>query len=317
MEPVKASMKVAGIDTSKAKLDVAVKGKSEVLQVTNDAAGFAQLGAWLASMEVTRVGIEATGGYERAVTTWLRGLGLEVVVHQPAEVRAFARFKRLRAKTDKIDAALIAAATAQVDTVRCANDPLIVELAERLTAYEQVSELLAQMKTHLEHVTLEDLKAQQQAQIQHTTTWKKALAQDLFSRIKANADLARRFELLQSLPGVAKIVAASLVLRMPELGSLDHGHAASLLGVAPFAKDTGQSNGERHIAGGRARPRRMVYLAAIVAKRIDPAYKAFAGRLLKAGKKPKVTIVAVMRKLIEAANLILKRGTPWVPTQRA
>ncbi|MDB5470875.1 MAG: transposase family protein, partial [Caulobacter sp.] len=132
---------------------------------------------------------------------------------------------------------------------------------------------------------------------------------------KAEPDLLARFRLLISLPGVGPIVAASLVIRMPELGAMKRGQPAALLGVAPFDRDSGQLKGQRFIAGGRARPRRMVYIAALSAKRFDPALKAFAQRLADAGKPAKPIIVAVMRKLIEAANLVLARQQPWVKHQ--
>jgi transposase len=317
MEQGESSTKVAGIDAAKAKLDVAVHGLEDELQVVNDEAGFLRLAEWLQARRVGRVGIEATGGYERRVVAFLQARGLEVVTHQPAEVRAFARFKRIRAKNDRIDARVIAAATAQVETVRAACDPILQELAERLTAYEQAADLVAKLKTFLEHVSLADLKAQYRAQLEVAQAWKQGLAKDLLARLAQEPRLAARFRLLRSLSGFGPIVAASLVIRMPELGRLARGQAASLVGVAPFDRDTGASRGERHIFGGRVRPRRMLYLAALAAKRSDPAVRAFAKRLTAAGKKPKVVLVAVMRKLIEAANLVLGRGTPWVHTAPA
>lgn len=313
MEQRKTNTMTAGIDVSKARLDVAVHGQNGAAAFGNGSAGLEKLLAWLRAQEVGRVGLEASGGYERAAATFLREQGFEVVIHQPSEVRAFARFRRIRAKTDRIDAAVIAAATAQVDSVRAACDPDLVELADRLTAYEQAAELVAQMKTFLEHVGLADLRRQYDEKLAELTAWKKALAKDLTQRIKACPALASRFELVSSLPGVGQIVAASLVLRMPELGRMGRGQAASLLGVAPFPRESGKMQGERHIFAGRSRPRRMVYLAATVARRIDRGFKAFAQRLAAAGKKPKVILVALMRKLIEAANLVLGRGTPWVP----
>lgn len=312
MEQRKSSTKIAGIDVSKLKLDIAVHGADELSQVANDATGFAALGVWLRARGVTRVGLEATGGYERSMVGWLHAEGFEVVVHQPLEVRLFARLKRRRAKNDRIDAQLIAAATAQVDAVRAASDPLLVELAERMTAYEQASDQLAQLKTYLEHVTLADLKAVYHAQIRQARAWKLGLLRDLLKRIKARPDLTCRYDLLLSLPGVGPVTAASLVIRMPELGNMEQGKAAALIGVAPFDRDTGQYRGQRHISGGRARPRRMLYLAALAAKRCDPGYRAFAQRLIAAGKAAKVAITAIMRKLIEAANLVLSRGTPWI-----
>jgi transposase len=314
MEQAKRNTKIAGIDVSKSKLDVALYGSEAMIQVANGPEGFNQLGRWLAEHEVERVGLEATGGYERAVVSWLGSMGLEVVVHQPLEVRLFARLKRLRAKNDRLDAALIAAATAQVDQVKAAADPKLAELAERLTAYEQASDQLAALKTCLEHVSLPDLRASYLAQIRQQQAWKLARLRDVVSRLKADPDLKGRYALLMSLPGISLVVAAVLVIRMPELGRLSRGQAASLIGVAPYDFDTGQFKGQRHIAGGRSRPRRFLYLAALAAARHDPALRAFAQRLKAAGKKPKIAVVAVMRKLIEAANLVLARGTPWIRT---
>lgn len=311
MEQSKSSTKVGGVDVSKAKLDVAVHGLEDMTEVANDAEGFAVLGAWLKVRGVVRVGLEATGGYERALLTWLRANGFEVVVHQPLEVRLFARLKRLRAKNDRIDARLIAAATAQVDAVRAAQDPRLTELAERLTAYEQITEQATRLKICLEHVTLKDIAQDFRRQIAALTRLKTKLARDLVARIKGHPDLLARFRLLISLPGVGPLVAATLVVRMPELGALRKGQAAALIGVAPFDRDSGQWKGLRFISGGRSRPRRMLYMAALQAKRCDPGLEAFADNLLKRGKAPKLAIVAVMRKLIEAANLVLSRGQPW------
>lgn len=317
MEQVKLSTKIAGIDVSKKKLDVAGHGVDALIQVANDRAGFVELLAWLERLGVERVGLEATGGYERAVVAFLQAKGLEVVIHQPLEVRLFARLKRRRAKNDRIDAVLIAAATAQVDTVKAAADPLLVELAEWMTAYEQATDQLAQLKTYLEQVSLPKLAARYRTQLRRAQAWKADMLREVLKRIRSRPDLARRYGLLMSLPGTGPVVAASLVIRMPELGSLEPGQAAALIGVAPYDFDTGQYKGQRHISGGRARPRRMLYLAALAAKRYDPGLRAFAERLLAAGKPPKVVITAVMRKLIQAANLVLKRGQPWLRTQTA
>jgi transposase len=307
-----ADLKVAGIDVGKRQLDVAVHGLAEGVQTANDAAGISELIDWLRAREVGRVGLEASGGYERAVRAALEAAGFEVVVHQPLEVRLFARLKRRRANNDRLDAALIAAATAQVEAVKAAQDPRLTELAERLTAYEQVSDQAAQLKTFLESVTLTDLARPLRAQIASLTRLKASLAKEILAKLKGELDLAARFRLLCSLPGVGPIVAATLVVRMPELGAMRRGQAAALLGVAPYDRDSGQWKGQRFIAGGRARPRRMLYMAALSAKRCDPGLKAFAQQLADRAKPAKLVIVAVMRKLIEAANLVLGRGQPWV-----
>lgn len=317
MERRQSSTKAAGIDVGKRWLDVAVHGLEDALRVENGPAGFSEVVGWLKAREVGRVGLEATGGYERGVRAALEAESFEVVVHQPLEVRRFAQLKRWRAKNDRLDARLIAAATAQVEAVKAARDPRLVELAQRLTAYEQITDQIVELKTFLESVTLKDLALSLRSQIRSLERLKAKLSLDVLRRIKAEADLLARLRLLTSLPGIGAIVAASLVIRMPELGQMHRGQAASLIGVAPFDRDSGQWKGLRFIAGGRARPRRMLYLAAVTAKRFDPGLKAFAEQLLARGKAKKLVTVAVMRKLIEAANLVLGRGQPWLPQPAA
>jgi transposase len=312
MEQGQSSTKVAGIDVGKRRLDVAVHGLEDEAQVENAPGGFSELIGWLKAREVGRIGLEATGGYERGVRLALEEAGFEVVVHQPLEVRRFAQLKRRRAKNDRLDAQLIAAATAQVEAVKAAQDPRLAALAERLTAYEQITDQAAALKTFLESVSLKDVARMVQTQIRTLERLKAKLASDIVARIKAEPDLLARFRLLLSLPGVGPIVAATLVIRMPELGAMRRGQAASLLGVAPFDRDSGQWKGLRFISGGRSRPRRMLYLAALQAKRCSPTLKAFAEQLAARGKPAKLVTVAVMRKLIEAANLVLQRGQPWL-----
>lgn len=315
MEQMQSNTKVAGVDVGKAWLDVAAHGLEDEGRFANTTAGIVELIGWLKAREVGRVGMEATGGYERALRSALEAAELQVVVHQPIEVRLFARLTRRRAKNDALDARLIAAATARVDTVRAASDRRLVELAERLTAYEQITDQAAGLKTFMEHISLRDLASDLRRQIDTLTRLKAQLLSGILQQIKACPDLLARYRLLLSLPGVGPVVAATLAIRMPELGSMARGQAASLIGVAPFDRDSGQYRGQRFITGGRSRPRRMLYLAALAAKRFDPTLKAFANRLLANGKPPKVAIVAVMRKLIEAANLVLQRGQPWTKQQ--
>lgn len=306
------STKVAGIDVGKLRLDVAIHGLEDETQVANGLSGVNELIAWLRAREVGRVGLEASGGYERDVRAALEAAGFEVALLQPLEVRLFARLKRQRAKNDRLDARLIAAAAAQLEAVKAAQDPRLAELAERLTAYERASDEAAGIKTFLEGVRQKDLVSDFRRLLAGVLRLKAKLAREIVARLKAHADLRDRFRLLTSLTGVGPIVAASLVVRMPELGALRRGQAASLIGVAPFDRDSGQWKGLRFIAGGRARPRRMLYLAALCARRRDPRLKIFADRLAARGKPPKLVLVAVMRRLIEDANLVLSRGAPWV-----
>ncbi len=313
MEQVHVSTTTAGIDVGKRWLDAAVEGVSEQLRIGNEAQGIAKLRDWLHEHKVTRVGLEASGPYGRRVQSDLEAAGFEVVVHQPLEVRLFARLKRQRAKSDRLDAKLIAAATAGIERQAMVCDPRLVELAERFTVYERIAETIAQLKNLLESVTLADLRQSVLEQIEKLKLYKAELAAHMLAQIQAHTDLRERLGLLLSLPGFGSIVAASMLVRMPELGHMQHGQPAALIGTAPYDRDTGQYVGQRCIAGGRSRPRRMLYIAALSARRCDPSFKAFADRLESAGKPKKVIIVAIMRKLIEAANLVLKRASPWTP----
>lgn len=312
MKQQHSSTKTAGIDVGKHWLDAAV-GDGATLRVSNDAAGLSELVGWFNQQAVERVGMEASGGYERPARLALAAAGFTTVLHQPLEVRLFARLSRQRAKNDRLDARLIAAATAALDTVRPAPGPHLLDLAEHLTVYEQVSAKAADLKTFLSTVRQEQLRQLLAAQLAQLLELKQTLMRQLLAAIKADAELAPRYRLLLSLPGIGPLNALSLVIRMPELGRLAPGQPASLIGVAPFDHDSGTHKGQRFISGGRSRPRRMLYLAALAAKRSDPGLAAFAQRLLERGKAKKLAIVAVMRKLIEAANLVLKRGTPWLP----
>jgi transposase len=313
MEQVNTSILCAGIDIAKHHLDVARDGAPDRLRVDNSPEGFEPLIAWLKARGVTRVGLEASGGYERGVRAALEAAGFEVVVHQPLEIRLFAKLRRRRAKNDRLDAALIAQATAQIETCRQPRDPRLDGLAEWLTAYERCADELAALKTFLEGLTDPELRAQWQAEIVRKTKQKQALLVALRARIKPHADLEGRYQLLRSLPGVGEVVAVSLLIRMPELGRLKRGQAAALIGVAPYDRESGQWRGLRTTSGGRLRPRCMLYIAALAAKRFCAQFCVFARALTARGKPPKVVTVAVMRKLIEAANLVLARGTPWLP----
>jgi len=312
MKQVELITSVAGLDIGKTWLDAALAGKDVCHRFANTHDGIEQLMRWLQEHGVLRVGMEASGNYERDVRQALEAGMYEVIVHQPQEVRAFARYRRLRAKSDRIDAGLIAVATAQWEGRISRRDKDVVDLAEVLTLYEHVSDMLAETRTLAEHHRLQETCQVQAELVDHLHRQKQNLLAMILRRIRKRGDLAARFDLLKSLPGIGPVVAAVLVIRMPELGGLKPGQAASLLGVAPFDRDSGAMKGLRFITGGRARPRTFVYIAALAAKRMSGPFKVFAERLRAAGKPIKVAIVAVMRKLIEAANLVLKRKTQWV-----
>jgi len=303
----------AGIDTSKATLDVAIHGSAEHWQVANAKAGWACLARQLHKKEVRRIGIEASGGYERGVIKYLRENGFIVVLLQPIQVRAYARAHLLRAKNDRIDAALIAACTAAIDRPRIEPDPRLEELADSLTFVEQIEEDMARLKTRLEHINDPRLRRLVQADIARLKARRAAELLRIAGRLRSHGDLARRFDLVLSVPGIGERTALALVIRMPELGLLDREQAAALAGLAPFDDDSGKHRGQRHISGGRERLRRSLYAAALPAAfRWNKTLIELYQRLIRRGKTHKVALVACARKLLIYANTVVARGTPWV-----
>jgi transposase len=306
---------VAGIDVAKAKLDVAIHGCKLRWQVTNDPAGFHDLAGLLRSRKVTRIGLEATGGYERyerGVVEYLRKAGFNVVVLQPRQVRAFADFILCRAKSDRIDAGLIAACVAHHQIEREPPDPRIAAFADQLTFIEQTEEDIVRIKVRLEHTRDPKLCRVMLADLERLKTRRAKMIAKLGAALRTHHDLARRLDLVGSIDGIGPRTAIALIIRMPELGRMSREQAAALAGLAPFVHDSGGRKGERHIAGGRERLRKSVYSAALPAAfRWNAQLIALYKRLTEAGKPHKLALVACARKLVIFANTVLARGTEW------
>jgi transposase len=311
-------MVCAGIDTGKWKLDVALDGSLERLQVDNTSDGHAALSAFLRRHRVKRVGIEATGGYERAVVAELRGAGFVVVVLQPAQVKAYARFQLQRAKNDRIDAALIAACTAATRTVHAPPDARLAPLAEQLAMIEQLTEDIARLKTRRASPHSEAHTGQLwTAEIAHLKALVRAELARLVVAIRRHCDLAARLDLIDSVAGVGLKTAVAILLRMPEIGSATREEAAALAGLAPYDQDSGEHQGDRHIEGGRTRLRGALYAAALPAAfRWNAALIALYRRLVAKGKTHKAALIACARKLLVTVNAVVARGTPWTPQAR-
>jgi transposase len=302
----------AGIDTSKAKLDIAVHGRTERWQVANALPGWRVLAANLAKVGVTRVGIEATGGYERGVVEHLGVAGIIVLVLQPLQVKAFGRLHLRRAKNDALDAALIAACAAALDDPEIAPDPRLADLAGHLTFLEQIEEDIARFKTRLEHIDEPGLRRIVNSDIARLKARRTMQMRNIAKQLRAHHDLAVRLDLVLSVPGIGERTALALIIRMPELGRISREEAAALAGLAPFDDDSGQHRGQRHIAGGRGRLRRSLYAAALPAAfRWNKALVALYARLTAAGKPHKAALIACARKLLIYANTVVQRGTPW------
>lgn len=302
----------AGIDTGKRKLDVAIDGSCEQLQVENTAEGHKILLAWLQRHKVKRIGIEASGGYEQPVVATLRRKRFVVVVFQPAQVRAYAKFHLQRAKNDKIDAALIAACTAAVKQIYPAPDPRLSPFAEQLTMIDQIGEDIMKLKNRIETCRNERIRAVWKEDIARLAKRERAELKALVAAIRQYPDLAERLELIHSVGGAGLPTAVGILVRMPEIGQLTREQAAALAGLAPYDDDSGDQVGARHIDGGRERLRRALYLAALPASfRWNPQLIALYQRLRAAGKEHKRALIACARKLLIFVNTVVARGTPW------
>lgn len=299
-----------GIDVSKAPLDVAQRPAGRFM-VPNTEAGFTQLIAQLAANPPTLIVLEATGGVELPLTGALAAAGLPVVVVNPRQIRDFAKATGQLAKTDALDAQVLAHFA---DVVRPTPRPLpdveTQELAALVTRRRQLIEMLTAEKNRVASaraVVRKQLRAHitwlERALDQADTDWAEAIRQSPLWREKE--------ELLRSVPGIGPVLTTTLLANLPELGTLTHKQIAALVGVAPLNRDSGTLRGKRTVWGGRAQVRAALYMAAIVAARFNPVIRVFYQRLCAAGKAKKVAFVACMRKLLTIVNAMLKHRTPW------
>jgi transposase len=302
----------AGIDTGKHKLDIASDGSAERLQVDNNSEGHRTLSAWLRQRQVERIGIEASGGYEQAVVSSLRADGFVVIVFQPAQVRAYAKFVLQHAKNDAIDAALIARCTAAATDIREPPDARLALFAQHLTMIEQLTEDVGQLKTRREACREERIREFWKREINRLKVVLSSELKQLVVTIREHRDLSDRLDLIASVDGVGLRTAVAILVRMPEIGRVTREQAAAIVGLAPYDDDSGLRHGSRHIKGGRQRLRQSLYAAALPAVFYwNPQLQAFYKRLLAAGKPHTLALVACARKLIIFVNTVVARGTPW------
>ncbi len=301
-----------GIDVAKARLDVAVRPTGDSWQVTNDAAGVAALVARLHQLQPTLVVLEATGGYERPVTAALSAAGLAVAVVNPRQVRDFARAIGKLAKTDALDAQVLAHFA---EAVRPPARPLATDHAQYLTAIllrrRQIVAMLTAEQNRLETAPL--VRERVAAHIVWLAEELARLDGDLAEAIRDDPAWQEREALLRSVPGVGPVLATTLLAELPELGALTRHQVAALVGVAPLNCDSGTLRGKRAVWGGRGRVRATLYMATLAAARFNPVIKAFYDRLCAAGKPKKVALTACMRKLLTILNAMLARRARWQP----
>jgi transposase len=303
---------VVGIDVSKAQLDVHVLPAGEAWSAANDAEGLAELGERLARLKPQVVALEATGGLETVAAGVLAAAGLPVAVVNPAQVRAFAAALGQRAKTDPIDAWVIARfAQATCPQARPIPDQAVRLLADLVARRRQILQMLTAERQRLQRAAAPKLKKSLGRLIRALQKELAEIDDDIDQAVRASPAWRRKEDLLQSVPGVGQIVSRTLLAEMPELGSLDRRQAAALAGLAPFTQKSGKWRGKSFISGGRSSIRSALFLASLSAARHNPQLRLFHQRLIAAGKPKMVALVAVARKLVILLNAILRDQTPW------
>ncbi len=302
-----------GIDVSKAQLDIAVRPTQDQWSCPNSNAGIARLTKRLKRLGAQLIVLEATGGYEIPLTAALAAAQLPVAVINPRQARDFARSTGRLAKTDSLDAQVLAHfADAVRPQVRPLPDKRVQELASIVSRRLQIVEMLTAEKNRLQRATLSvrrDIK-------RHINWLEKSLVDiddELKESIVKSPIWRRKVKVLKSAPGIGPISSMTLVAELPELGSLNRKQIAALVGVAPFNRDSGMMRGKRTIWGGRARVRAVLYMAALTASRHNLVIRPFYQRLCAAGKPKKVALTACMRKLLTILNAMVKHATPWQP----
>lgn len=301
-----------GIDVSKSTLDVCILPANQVLQTGNDETGIRQLIDSLRELRPTLIVLEATGGLETPVVCELGTAGLPVAIINPRQARDFAKATGKRAKTDRIDAGVLAH-FAQIlqPPVRPLKDAETRALDDMLNRRRQLVTMRVQEHLRLGSATSLLLKKSLNAHIAWLDQQIVEVDGDLTRQLRASPLWRAKDELLRSIPGVGPVTSLTVLAKCPELGNLSRRQIAALAGVAPLAHDSGKLRGKRFVWGGRAALRAVLYMAALAAMRCNPALKAFAERLRATGKPGKVVLVACMRKLLTIMNAILKTETPF------
>jgi transposase len=305
---------VAGIDVAKGKVDACIRAIAECPAFQSTAEGRRQLVAWLRKHKVTKAVMEASGGYEREWAKALRKAGIEVWVVDPKRVRNFALSAGRMAKNDKIDANMIARfAETFKDGPSQIDDADREELQALVKARLGIVDLRARL-CQSDHVASGPAQKANARILKHLNGEIARFEAAICAKVKSTDGLAERVEIIASVPGLGEVSAANLVAGMPELGHVSDKVAAALVGVAPYDDDSGKRRGERHVQAGRRWVRNAIYMPCVGAATLNnPVLKAYYQRLIARGKKPKVAIVACMRKLIVILNTMLAHRQKWDP----
>ena len=302
---------VVGIDVSKDRLDVAVRPGGEAFFVRRDGDGIAALIERLGPLGPAAIAVEATGGFETVVAAGLAGAGLPVVVVNPAQVRAFANALGKRAKTDPIDAGVIAHfVEATKPAIRPLPDEETQLLADLVARRRQIVAMIGAERQRQKRAPARIARSI----VRLVKALEKELASldhDIDDAVRGSPAWRDKEDLLASVPGIGKTIARTLIAELPELGSLDRRQVAALVGLAPWTRQSGQWRGKSFIGGGRAAVRTALFMGALVAARHNPTLKAFRDKLVAAGKPKLVAIIATARKLVTILNAVIRDRQPW------
>lgn len=305
-----------GIDVSKQFLEVAAYEHDYQFRCANKTSAFGELRAELIGLRPALIVLEATGGLERAVVADLHDAGLPIVVVNPRQVRDFARALGQLAKTDRLDARVLAHFAAAIKPpLRPLKSQEETELDALSGRRDQLVEMLTDEKNRLVSAATEGLRDEIEAHIDWLRERIAELDQQLKKMLQHSPRWQAKAQILQSTPGIGPVVSAALLAQLPELGTLNRQQISKLVGVAPLNRDSGQQRGSRHIFGGRANVRRMLYLAALSASRCNPVIKEFYERLRARQKPFKVAITACIRKLLTIINFMIHNGSSWKSAQ--
>jgi transposase len=301
-----------GIDVSKDHLDVAVRPGGEVFTVERNAAGVEQLAERLRTLSPHVVALEATGGFETVAAATLAAAGLPVVIVNPAQVRAFAKAIGQRAKTDPIDAGVIAHfAEATKPPVRPLPDEATQLLADLVARRRQIVEMIGAERQREKRLTVPHLRKSIARLIKALEKELAGLNTDIDDAVRGSPVWREKEDLLKSVPGIGPTIASTLIAELPELGRCGRKQIAALAGLAPFTRQSGQWRGKSFIGGGRQAVRTALFMGAMVAKQHNPVLKAFFDRLVAAGKPKMIALIAVARKLLTILNAIVRDNRPW------
>jgi transposase len=300
-----------GIDVGKSGLDANRSGSADVPGFANEKKGLEKLVRWVKDLGEVKVVLEATGGYEQPVVRALWNAGIPVCVVNPMRVREFAKSQGILAKTDKIDARLIAH-FGQVSQPN--STPMQTEEDIRLSAcVERRRQLVVMVTTEKNRLSTcpERMRAEIEAHIAFMEARIRSLEEEIHGLIQQDDEKQARAAQIESMPGVGPVTATTIIADLPELGGLTRQEIAALVGVAPFNKDSGKKRGKRKTKGGRASLRRVLYMAALSASKCNPVIRAFYQNLIHRGKEKKVALVACMRKMICILNAMIRKGETW------